>query len=203
MNSKEIKMNKFEILRKNILAASVFSMAYEILKKHTVIKRIEHFFSDIHKCKKDGYEYKKNTDEYKKHVLSLDKKERPLQASLEWLKQMNAINDEDLKSFKGIKDCRNFLVHETFHFISESMSEFDINKKFEDMVNLLRKIDRWWIVTMEDHDDLDQSQIKPGSVILFQILLDAAIGPEDILKKYYNLLPMEDITMKMHWKQFT
>lgn len=66
----QIMNNKFEILRKNILAASVFSMAYEILKKHTIIKRIEHFFSDIHKCKKDGYKYKKDADEYTKHVLS-------------------------------------------------------------------------------------------------------------------------------------
>ena len=184
----QIMNNKIEILRKNTLAASVFSMAYEILK-NIIIERIKDFLS--------------NEYDYKKEVLSLDKKERDLPASLEWLKKMNAINDKDLKSFKGIKDCRNFLVHETFHFISESMSKFDVNEKFEDMINLLRKIDRWWIVTMKDDDGLEQNQIKPGSLILFQILLDAAIGPEDILKKYYNLLPMEDITMKMHWKQFT
>ena len=179
---------KFEILRKNILAAGVFSMAYEILK-NLIITRIRDFLS--------------NEYNYKKEVLSLDKKERPLQASLEWLKKINAINDEDLESFKSIKDCRNFLVHETFRFISENISNFDVNEKFEKMVNLLRKIDRWWIVTMEDYDGLEQNQIEPGSVILFQILLDAAIGPEDVLKKYHNLLPIEDITMKMHWKQFT
>lgn len=184
----QIMNNKIEILRKNTLAASVFSMAYEILK-NIIIERIKDFLS--------------NEYDYKKEVLSLDKKGRDLPASLKWLKKMNAINDEDIESFGNIKGCRNFLVHETFRFISENISNFDVNEKFEEKVNLLRKIDRWWIVIMEDNDDLEQNQIKPGSVILFQILLAAAIRPEDILKKYYHLLPMEDITMKMHWKQFT
>ena len=183
--------DKFEILRKNILAASAFSMAYEILRKDIIINRIKDFLSDS-----DFYDYKTE-------VLLLDEKERPLEASLEWLKQMNAINDEDIESFKSIKDCRNFLVHETFHFISESTSKFDINKKFEEMVNLLRKIDRWWIVTGGDCSDLDQEQIEPGSISIFQILLDSTIGPTDILKTYYKVLPMENIIMKMHWKQFT
>ena len=184
----QIMNNKIEILRKNILAASVFSMAYEILE-NIIITRIKDFLSDLY--------------DYRKEVLLLDKKERPLQASLEWLKKMNAINDKDIESFKDVKDCRNFLVHETVHFISEKTSNFNINEKFEKIVNLLRKIDRWWIMTMEDYDDLDQNQIKPGSLIVLQILLDAALGTEDVLKKYYNLLPMEDITIKMHWKQFT
>lgn len=179
---------KIEILRKNILATSAFSMAYEVLED-CIIAKIRDFFS--------------NEYDYRKEVLSLDKKERPLQASLEWLKKMNAINDADLESFKDIKDCRNFLVHETFRFISENISKFDVNEKFEEMINLLRKIDRWWIVTMEDYDDLKQNQIQPGSIILLQILLDAAIGPEGVLEKYYHLLPMEDVRMKMHWKQFT
>ena len=33
------------------------------------------------------------------------------------------------------------------------------------------------------------------------MLLDATIGPAEILKQYYNLFPMEDITMKMHWEE--
>ena len=67
------------------LVASVFSMAYEILED-IIIERIKGFLS--------------NEYDYRKEVLLLDKKERPLQASLEWLKKMNAINNEDLISFK-------------------------------------------------------------------------------------------------------
>ena len=177
---------KIEILRKNILVAGVFSIVYEILKEETITKRIEKFLG--------------NTYDYRNEVLLLDEKERPLQASLEWLKKMNAINNRDLESFNDIKNCRNFLVHEIFRFISEDASKWDINKKFNKMVNLLKKIDRWWIMETGVGDDLNQNEIKPGSVLLVKMILDMAFGSEDVLKEYYDYLPMEEIMKEIDWE---
>ncbi|MBN2069613.1 MAG: hypothetical protein JW739_08260 [Opitutales bacterium] len=173
-----------ETLKTNIITASVFSMAFEMLKS-SIIEKIEGFFTN-------GFDENGMTlsPEYKEKVLSLNKS--PLYASLKWLQGMDAIDEKDFKKFKYINRCRNTLVHEMLTFASSGV-DFDIAEVFRDMVGLLRKIEIWWFENFEMAidpeaypEDLDMEQVIPGPVLSLQMLIDVALGPEEEACKYYD-----------------
>ncbi|MCF6259110.1 MAG: hypothetical protein L3J98_02960 [Gammaproteobacteria bacterium] len=173
-----------ETLKSNIITASIFSMAFEMLKS-SIIQKIEDFF--INGFDKNGMII---SPEYKEKVLSLNRS--PLYASLKWLQNSEAIDDTDLKNFEHIKRCRNTLAHEMLEFASNGV-DFDVADTFEQMVVLLRKIEIWWFVNLEMAinpdaypDDLDIEQVVPGPVWSLQMLLDVALGPEEEARKYYD-----------------
>lgn len=171
-------------LKKNIITASIFSMAFEMLKS-SIVEKIEGFFTN-------GFDENGLiiSPDYKEKVLSLNRS--PLYASLKWLQNADAIDDEDLKSFEHIKRCRNTLAHEMLTFASSGV-DFDVVEVFEDMVNLLRKIEIWWFENLEMAIDpdaypegLDLEQVIPGPVWSLQMLIEVALGPEEEAQKYYD-----------------
>ncbi|MXR67285.1 hypothetical protein GNT65_01110 [Shewanella sp. JBTF-M18] len=173
-----------ETLKTNIITASIFSMAFEMLKS-SVVEKIEGFFTN-------GFDGNGMivSPEYKEKVLSLNRS--PLYASLKWLQDMHAIDDKDLERFEHIKRCRNTLAHEMLTFASSGV-DFDVAEVFEEMVGLLRKIEIWWFENLEmaiDPDaypeDLDLEQVIPGPVWSLQMLIDVALGPEEEARKYYD-----------------
>lgn len=173
-----------ETLKTNIITASIFSMAFEMLKS-SIIEKIEGFFTN-------GFDENGMivSPEYKEKVLSLNRS--PLYASLKWLQDMHAIDDKDLERFEHIKRCRNTLAHEMLTFASSGV-DFDVAEVFEGMVGLLRKIEIWWFENLEmaiDPDaypeDLDLEQVIPGPVWSLQMLIDVALGPEEEARKYYD-----------------
>jgi hypothetical protein len=173
-----------ETLKTNIITASIFSMAFEMLKS-SIIEKIEGFFTN-------GFAGNGMivSPEYKEKVLSLNRS--PLYASLKWLQDMHAIDDKDLERFEHIKRCRNTLAHEMLTFASSGV-DFDVAEAFEEMVGLLRKIEIWWFENLEiaiDPDaypeDLDLEQVIPGPVWSLQMLIDVALGPEEEARKYYD-----------------
>lgn len=173
-----------ETLKTNIITASIFSMAFEMLKS-SIIEKIEGFF--INGFDENGMIV---SPEYKEKVLSLNRSQ--LYASLKWLQDMDAIDDEDLKKFEHIKRCRNTLAHEMLTFTSSGV-EFDVAEAFEEMISLLRKIEIWWFENFEMAidpeaypEDLDVDQVIPGPVWSLQMLIDVALGPEDEARKYYD-----------------
>lgn len=173
-----------ETLKSNIITASIFSMAFEMLKS-SIIEKIEGFFTN-------GFDENGMmvSPEYKEKVLALNRS--PLYASLKWLQDMTAINDKDLESFEHIKRCRNTLAHEMLTFASTGV-DFDVADAFEEMIGLLRKIEIWWFENLEmaiDPDaypeDLDLDQVTPGPLWSLQMLIDVALGPEEEARKYYE-----------------
>ena len=171
-------------LKKNIITASIFSMGFEMLK-NSIVEKIKGFFTN-------GFD--KNgmivSAEYKEKVLVLNRS--PLYASLTWLRDMGAIDDEDLEKFEYIKRCRNTLAHEMLTFASSGI-DFDVTETFEEMVGLLRKIEIWWFVNLDMAidpeaypEDLDLEQVTPGPVWGLQMLIVVALGSEDEAQKYYN-----------------
>lgn len=173
-----------ETLKTNIITASIFSMAFEMLKS-SIIEKIEGFF--INGFDENGMIA---SPEYKEKVLSLNRSQ--LYASLKWLQDMDAIDDEDLKKFEHIKRCRNTLAHEMLTFTSSGV-EFDVAEALEEMISLLRKIEIWWFENFEMAidpeaypEDLDLDQVIPGPVWSLQMLIDVALGPEDEARKYYD-----------------
>lgn len=173
-----------ETLKSNIITASIFSMAFEMLKS-SIIEKIEGFFANG----LDGNGVIVSP-EYKEEVLSLNRS--ALYASLKWLQNMSALDDNDLEKFEHIKRCRNTLVHEMLTFASSGV-DFDVGDAFNEMVGLLRKIEIWWFENLEMAidpeaypEDLDLDEVVPGPVWSLQMLIDVALGPEEEAKKYYE-----------------
>lgn len=173
-----------ETLKTNIITASIFSMAFEMLKK-SIIEKIKDFFTN-------GFDENGEivSQEYKEKVLSINKS--PLYASLKWLQSMEAIDDDDLETFEYVKRCRNILAHEMLKFTSEGVN-FNVTEAFEKMISLLRKVEIWWFENLEMAispeiypDDFDLDQVTPGPVWSLQMLIEVALGPEEEAKKYYD-----------------
>ncbi|QKQ72604.1 hypothetical protein [Nostoc sp. TCL240-02] len=141
-----------ETLRSNLITASIFLAAFELLQS-SIIERIREFFT-YEFNEKGGVESK----QYKDEVLSLDKNKH--QASLLWLKKMSAINDDDMKLVKNIVDHRNELAHELPKFLANADAEININL-LGSIYELLTKIDRWWIkeVHIPTNPDFDGQEI--------------------------------------------
>jgi len=99
--------------------------------KDSIIGRIRESFTDG--FNENGWIVNEN---YKTKVLSLNKS--PLYASLEWLKGMNVIVDEDIEEFNKIKNCRNEIAHEIANFISKG-SKIDPLPLFSKMIDLLQE----------------------------------------------------------------
>lgn len=173
-----------ETLKTNIITASIFSMAFEMLK-NSIIGKIEGFFTN-------GFDENGVivSPEYKEKVLALNRS--PLYASLKWLQDMDTIDSKDLEKFEYIKRCRNTLVHEMLTFSSFGV-DFDVTEAFEEMIALLRKIEIWWFENLEMAidpeaypEDLDLEQVIPGPVWSLQMIVDVALGPEEEARRYYD-----------------
>jgi len=171
-------------LRTNIIAASIYITAFEMLK-NTIVDKIKGFYTD-------GFDEKGFiiSPEYEKKVLSLNKS--PLYASLFWLKNSKAIDNVDIEKFEEIKKCRNVLTHEMLKFVSEGI-EYDFTKLLSQMVELTRKIELWWFKYFEMEinpeaypKDLDPNEVIPGPIWALQMIVDVALGTDEEAGKYYE-----------------
>jgi len=175
---------KPENLKSNLIILSLFITSYEILKD-SIITRIRDFYTNG--FNKKGWIVDK---EYPIKVKSLNK--NLLYASLKWLKNMKVIDDNDIEEFNEIKKCRNELAHEIVNFITKG-SNINPLPLFPKMINLLDKIEKWWILTVEielnsnlNDKEIDEKGIVPGSIIMLRVLMDVALGNEEESRFYYN-----------------
>jgi hypothetical protein len=173
-----------ETLRANLIVASIFITAFEMLKD-SIIGRIREFFTQG--FDENGWIV---SEDYKTKVLCLNKS--PLYASLQWLKKMNVIDDQDIEEFNKIKNCRNEIAHEIANFISKG-PKIDPLPLFSNIINLLYKIEKWWIVNVEiptnpdfDGKEIDEDGIVPGTIMTLRLLADIALGSEEESSFYYN-----------------
>lgn len=173
-----------EILRANLIVASLYITAFEMLKE-SIIGRIKDFFTDG--FNENGWII---NERYRSEVLCLNSS--PLYSSLLWLKNMDAITDDDIENFNEIKNCRNDLAHEITNFISKGPN-IDPLPLFSKITNLLFKIEKWWIINVEiptnpdfDGKDVNEEGIVPGPIMTLRLLTDIALGTEKESKFYYN-----------------
>jgi hypothetical protein len=172
-----------EIIRPRLITASVYNFAYSIFKD-TVINRIRDFYV---------YNSEEGLKNYNNEVLSLNKS--PIYASLEWLKNMEAIEQNDIEIFNKIKDCRNELAHEIHNILINKGSPTDFTDNFKNLFYLFRKIEIWWTINIEltinpdyvgeDIESIDENSVTTGPIICLKTLIDIAITEN---KTYYNNL---------------
>ena len=175
-----------DILRANLIGASTYVAAYELLRD-TIIERIRDFY--LIEADADGMT---NDTEYRSDVLSMNRS--PVYASLQWFKQSGAINDDDILAFERIKECRNTIAHEMDKILDGGLPP-SFSDCFNELVSLLSKIERWWIVNIEIpitsdsvKGNINAADVIPGRILLIQMLFDIALGSEDASKFYLNKL---------------
>jgi len=165
----------------------MFITAFEILKD-SIVDDIRSFYTvglNEHGPTVDS--------QYQSKVLS--KNRSPLYASLDWLREHYAINDEDLSTFEQLKQTRNQLAHQLFSVVTGQV-ESEHEKQFDALMTLLRKIGVWWVVNVEiptnpdfDGEDIDEAKITPGAVLSLQMLIQVATGDTELLKHWQRLRP--------------
>jgi hypothetical protein len=172
------------ILRTNLIAASMYIAAFEFLKE-SIVERIRNFL--VWNLDETGIQADLK---YRTDVLS--KNRSPVYASLEWLKEIGAVEDHDIALFDQAKECRNSIAHEMNRMLSDGLPP-DWQDRFNDMVYLLDKIEKWWIVNVEipanpvfDGKVIDESEIIPGPVAGLGMMLDIALGPEELSRFYFD-----------------
>lgn len=173
-----------EVMRPKLIAASVFIAAFESFKS-LIIEDVKDYY--IFPFEDPDEPSKQN---YQNEVLSLNKS--PLYASLEWLKESEAIVDADIEKFNRIKKTRNSLAHGLYDKIGGE--DFpDLTEDFTIMAELMHKIKVWWIVNVELSTDpywadkeVDESGIQTGPVMMLKMLMDIALGDEKSSTFYYN-----------------
>ena len=130
-----------KVMQERLISASLYITAYEILKE-SIIDRIRSFYMvgwNIEDGEIIG-------SEYKLKVLSLNNS--VLYASLSWLQTRGAINQIDIESFEALKKLRNALAHNLPQLVLQGI-DFKIQDNFQKLLELLRKIEVWWIVEFE------------------------------------------------------
>ncbi|HEY0563057.1 MAG TPA: hypothetical protein VGD04_07000 [Methylophilus sp.] len=173
-----------ETLKRNLIAISLFITSYEMFKGR-VIEKPESFFTNG--FKEDGLNV---SEEYKTEVLALSKSK--FYASLLWFKKMDAIEQSDMDSIDSIRQHRNEVAHNPMEFISIANRNFDTSK-FEDLVTIFAKLEKWWFINFELAIDPDMlpDRANPDDVIYgpiwsLQMMLDIAQGNEPEEGYYYK-----------------
>ena len=173
-------------LKPYLLFCSIFITSYEILKA-SFIDNLVSFFSDYGEQK--GF-IKKSSFEEK--VLSLIDRPNRLQACIKWHQQHGVIDDNDIQTFKRITDFRNVIAHELLKHYEES-STGDIGLIFNEMVDLIDKVEKWWIINFElaidppeGASEIDYERIVPGAIMTVRVLVDIALGDKEESEFYYK-----------------
>lgn len=176
-----------DVLRPRLIAASLFIAAFEPLKD-SIVERIRAFFCH-------GFDEKGDIvdPEYQADVLSRNRSS--LYASLDWLRQMGAIDDADIAAFNRVKTCRNRIAHELLELVETEGMPPDFEERFREMAALLRRIEVWWIKNVDiptdptfDGKDIDEAEIVPGPLLRLQLLCDIALGSEEQSRFYHEEL---------------
>lgn len=171
-----------EVLRPSLFLATMFITTFEILKD-SVVGKVRDFYSN-------GFDEHGPTvgSDYQARVLSRNKS--PLYASLQWLRENDAIDENDLAIFEKLKVTRNQLAHELFAVVTGQI-ESAHQAQFEELVALLRKIGVWWVVNLEiptnpdfDGEEIDEEGIVPGEVLSLQMLIEVASGNTELLEAW-------------------
>ena len=174
-----------EVTRPRLVAASIYIAGFEVLKE-AIVDRTRDFFWMGSDESGDHIDPR-----YKSDVLTRNKSR--VYASLGWLMEMNVINDSDVGVFNRVKACRNTLAHKLFSTLASEGLPPDFEQRFTEMVEMLRKIEVWWVVTVDipansdyDGSHIDEEEIVPGRLAVIQLLRDIALGDEERSRFYYE-----------------
>lgn len=163
-----------QTLRNNLVLASLYLAAYEILRS-SVVERIQSFFTYGFAKGDDEPVIDEQYDEVKQLHRST------LLASCLWLQQNGAISPNDVVQIDAIRQHRNRIAHELPKFLSDVDHKINL-EHLTDIQRLLRKIETWWIRNVDlainpEFDDVEvaDEDIHPGSVLILNEIISIAL----------------------------
>jgi hypothetical protein len=164
-----------DILKRNLIIASLYLSAYEILKG-AVIDQPKSFFTDF---TNEGF---KPGKKYKDEVRSLHKDE--FQASCLWHRLNDVITQDDFDEIQVLRRHRNEIAHELASYLVDIDKEINIHY-LRAILRLLTKIDRWWIMNFElpvnpDYDrvEVNEDEVMSGRMVLLDVIIQSALESE-------------------------
>lgn len=168
-----------DVVRPSLFLATMFIATFEILK-NSIVDRIREFYSTA--WSREGMTV---SPDYEAQVLSRNKSQ--VYASLDWLREQQAIAANDLNTFEQLKKTRNIVAHQLFDVVTGQVESNHVDQ-FPVLVELLRKIEVWWVVNVEiptstdyDNAEIDEKGIVPGAILSLQMLLEVAGGNTKLL----------------------
>lgn len=174
-----------EVVRERLFNASLFITAFELLKD-SIIGRLRDFYGI-------GFGERGPTisESYQERVLSRNKS--VLYASLDWLRESDVIDAEDMAAFERIRLARNGIAHGLPALVFQG-KDHEIEKRFPEAFALLKKIEIWWVMNLEiptnpdyDGQEVDESGVVPGAVWMFQLLMEVASGNTTYLEEFKKM----------------
>lgn len=152
-------------VKANLLVASTYLVAYELLYS-TIVQGVEDFYFIVG----DEEEEKKV---YKEKVLSLNKDR--LVASCLWLKNSQALTDEEIETISKIREHRNLIAHELPRIIIDHETEVDLDL-FVQIITLHKRIELWWFEEVEmsinpDLADVEIEQVQTGRIMVMNLVV--------------------------------
>jgi hypothetical protein len=174
-------------LRQNLVAASVFLVAYEMLRQ-ALIGHLRSFFGNNWTLD----EVCEVTPEYRENVLSLEKKE--IVACAKWFRLHGGLEDDDLVTLKDITDQRNVIAHELPAIVFSNEKNISAIH-LRSIYILTAKVDNWWLREIEiptnpECDGMSDEEIERSSslrVMLMSMLVELAEGDDSALVELYRL----------------
>ena len=180
------------ILKDNIKFASLFVLNYECLRDY-LVSQMRDFFSDEFK-EIDGQWQTVESQKYKDEIKRLNSNKNKLYAAIAWFKELEAIDQNDITLLHKVRKRRNSIVHEYAEELMKGFSGEDL-ALFASMVNLYRKIDRWWINEIEipisgqyQSDEYDHNGVQGGQAIILSTINDIALGKAGAYKELLQML---------------
>lgn len=171
-------------LRPNLILASIYIASFEILK-NCILERIREFYTFT-------YEDERWIPDPSYDLEVLSKHKNPTYASLKWLEEQGAIDITDIKKFEKVKSLRNILAHELTKLLARGLP-LDFSERFIDLVAILNKVEKWWFINVElplnqnligKEKELDYDGIIPGSIANLHMMVDIALGSDEIATYY-------------------
>ena len=164
--------------RNSLVSAALFIASYEVLED-LVIDETRTFFTL-------GLNSKDRKEMYESEVLNLSPEKSRLDGSLRFLKEVRAMDDDDISAFRRIRDIRNKAVHDLLRFAcatDRASYKDELNK----MVQLIEKLDRWWITEVEIPTnralvgkEVDTSNVTSCRVLMLRGLLHLALTNQEV-----------------------
>lgn len=174
-----------ENLKGNLMLSSLYIASFESFKDY-VIQEVKFFFNNGFV---DG-EYIFDS-KYKSHVTAKNKS--PVKASLLWLEEMGATNQNDIRLYDELRQYRNKLSHELMDLLFEGLPE-ELPSKFAKLIELRIKIEKWWILNIEiptnpDFDSeevINEEGIMTSAQMFYRLFMDMLSGDEKTASYYKN-----------------
>ncbi|MBX8512587.1 hypothetical protein K5D34_23150 [Pseudomonas cichorii] len=174
-----------DVVKPSLFLATMFITAFEILK-NSVIDHLRNFYADG--WDENGLIIR---SEYQNRVLSRNKS--TLYASFDWLQESGAIGSKDLEQYEELKKTRNLLAHQLFEVVTGQIKS-NHEAQFKELLDLLRKIEVWWVVNLESstnpdfgEQEINEANIVPGSILSLQMLIEVASGNTELLEHWRKM----------------